>query len=219
VESLKLTEDGLIPAIAQDRLSGEIRMVAWMNQEALSRTLSAGRATFFSRSRQTIWEKGETSGNTLVVHSVYLDCDRDVLLLLVDAQGPSCHTGKPTCFFKSRKGDEWVETEIPAGGFIGVLEHELRLRAESSAEKSYTKSLLDGGPAKLGDKLREEADELGRAVAEESDARVASEAADLMYHLLVALRYRGIAWRDVIEVLALRSGTSGLAEKAARQQS
>jgi phosphoribosyl-ATP pyrophosphohydrolase/phosphoribosyl-AMP cyclohydrolase len=219
VESLKLTEDGLIPAIAQDRLSGEIRMVAWMNQEALSRTLSAGRATFFSRSRQTIWEKGETSGNTLVVHSVYLDCDRDVLLLLVDAQGPSCHTGKPTCFFKSRKGDEWVETEIPAGGFIGVLEHELRLRAESSAEKSYTKSLLDGGPAKLGDKLREEADELGRAVAEESDARVASEAADLMYHLLVALRYRGIAWRDVIEVLAQRSGTSGLAEKAARQQS
>jgi phosphoribosyl-ATP pyrophosphohydrolase/phosphoribosyl-AMP cyclohydrolase len=155
----------------------------------------------------------------LVVHSVYLDCDRDVLLLLVDAQGPSCHTGKPTCFFKSRKGDEWVETEIPAGGFIGVLEHELRLRAESSAEKSYTKSLLDGGPAKLGDKLREEADELGRAVAEESDARVASEAADLMYHLLVALRYRGIAWRDVIEVLAQRSGTSGLAEKAARQQS
>jgi phosphoribosyl-ATP pyrophosphohydrolase/phosphoribosyl-AMP cyclohydrolase len=198
-------------------LTGEIRMVAWMNREALSRTLESGKATFFSRSRQALWQKGESSGHSLRVQRIAADCDADVLLLLVDPEGPSCHTGRPNCFFHEvRAVDDLVEQPGEALPFLGELEGVIRARTESTAEKSYTRSLLDAGAAKIGAKLREEADELARAVADESEDRVASEAADLLFHALVALRARGVPVRSVLEKLASRMGTSGHAEKAGR---
>jgi phosphoribosyl-ATP pyrophosphohydrolase/phosphoribosyl-AMP cyclohydrolase len=192
-------------------------MVAWMNQEALSRTLSTGKATFFSRSRQALWEKGESSGHSLRVRQVAADCDGDVLLLLVDPEGPSCHTGRPNCFFHAVQSvDELVEQTSAVTPFLPELEALIRARTESTAEKSYTRSLLDGGAPEIGAKLREEADELARAIADESEDRVASEAADLMFHALVGLRARGVPVRAVLDKLASRMGQSGHAEKASR---
>jgi phosphoribosyl-AMP cyclohydrolase / phosphoribosyl-ATP pyrophosphohydrolase len=217
VSDLNFGKDGLIPAIAQDRLTGQVRMVAWMNAEALRRTLETGRATFFSRSRQALWEKGETSGNALRVTSVYADCDSDTLLLAVDPEGPSCHTGRPTCFFR-RVGPDGSVTDLrsEATAFLWELEAEIAARSTASVEKSYTKALLEGGASRIGEKLREEADELGRALESESEERVASEAADVVYHLLVGLKLRGVSLRRVIEVLAARAGVSGHDEKKAR---
>ncbi|MCC6216101.1 MAG: bifunctional phosphoribosyl-AMP cyclohydrolase/phosphoribosyl-ATP diphosphatase HisIE [Polyangiaceae bacterium] len=210
---------GLIPAIAQDRLTGELRMVAWMNREALEQTLSTGRATFFSRSRRSLWQKGETSGNALAVHAVVADCDADVLLLLVDPEGPSCHTGAPSCFHRRLVGGEVVDEPSTAGPFLLELEATIAARRSSTAERSYTRSLLDGGAARIGAKLREEAEELARALESESDDRVAAEAADLVFHVLVGLAQRGVGWRAVLGVLAGRHGTSGHAEKAGRTRS
>jgi phosphoribosyl-ATP pyrophosphohydrolase/phosphoribosyl-AMP cyclohydrolase len=215
--TLAFDDQGLLPAVAQDRITGQVRMVAWMNAEAVRATLSTGHATFYSRSRKRLWTKGETSGHVLVVRSVYADCDADTLLLMVDPAGPSCHTGRPTCFFRKVVAPDRIEElEREAGAFIQELEGEIETRTRSTAKKSYTRSLLDGGATKIGEKLREEADELSRALGGESDERVASEAADVLYHLLVGLRLRGVSFRRVIEVLAERAGTSGHEEKASR---
>jgi phosphoribosyl-ATP pyrophosphohydrolase/phosphoribosyl-AMP cyclohydrolase len=209
---------GLIPAIAQDRLTGEIRMVAWMNRAALDQTLATGEATFFSRSRQALWKKGESSGHVLKVHAVRADCDADVLLVLVDPAGPSCHTGRENCFFhevtRDAQLEEQAETHAP---FLLELEAVIRSRMQATAQKSYTRSLLDGGAPKIGAKLREEADELARAIADESDERVASEAADVLFHMLVGLRLRGLDLRLVTAKLADRFGQSGHDEKASRK--
>jgi len=218
----------LIAAVAQDRLTGQVRMVAWMNREALDATLSSGFATFYSRSRGALWRKGESSGHVLRVHEVAADCDGDTLLLLVDPEGPSCHTGRATCFFRRLErgaaampagaAPEKAAAPQDAGPFLLYLEEEIQKRAQSTAERSYTRSLLDGGVAKISGKITEEAAELNAALAGETDERVASEAADLLYHMLVGLRARGVEWRQVIEVLAGRAGQSGHAEKASRQR-
>ncbi len=216
---LHFDERGLIPAVVQDRLTGQVRMVAWMTHEALRRTLESGRATFYSRSRGTLWEKGETSGNHLNVTAVVADCDADTLLVLADPEGPSCHTGRPSCFFQRVLPDGGLEDlPVDAEPFLEELEDVIRQRQKSSADRSYTKSLLDGGAELIGSKIREESGELARAIAEESDERVAAEAGDLLYHLLVGLRSRGVDLRAVLAVLAARSGTSGHAEKASRKQ-
>ena len=217
MDGLKFDEKGLVPALVQDRLTGEVRMCAYMNREALARTLSTGRATFFSRSRGALWEKGETSGHTLHVRELYADCDGDTLLLLADPVGPSCHTGQPSCFFRHVEAGAVANEAVPAQAFLGKLEAEIATRKTATAEKSYTKSLLDAGPLRIGAKLREEADELARAILEESDERVASEAADVVYHLFVALASRGVSFRTVLAAIASRAGTSGHAEKAARR--
>jgi phosphoribosyl-ATP pyrophosphohydrolase/phosphoribosyl-AMP cyclohydrolase len=216
MKELKFDERGLIPAIVQDRLTGEVRMCAFMNQEALARTLTTGRATFFSRSRQALWEKGETSGNVLEVREVHADCDGDTILVLVDPVGPSCHTGRPSCFFRPISASGVADEGAQAAPFLLRLEEEIEARRSSTAQKSYTKSLLEAGAVRIGDKVREEADEFTRAVAGESDERTVSEAADVVYHLLVGLALRKISWRDVLGALAKRAGTSGHAEKAAR---
>ena len=220
---LKFDSSGLIVAIAQDAVSGDVRMVAWMNAEAIAKTLETGKATFFSRSRGRLWTKGETSGNTLAVRSVYADCDADTLILRVEAADPSCHTGQPTCFFKRVESvggtPALIDSEMPPSTFLHELEQEILSRANSSSsEKSYTKYLLDKGVDKIGAKVREEASEFAEAVQGESEERVASEAADVLYHLLVGLRARGISLDEVIKVLASRSGVSGHAEKASRSQ-
>jgi phosphoribosyl-ATP pyrophosphohydrolase/phosphoribosyl-AMP cyclohydrolase len=216
--TLKLNEQGLIMAVAQDRFDGQVRMVAWMNQEALEQTLSTGHATFFSRSRGKLWVKGESSGNVLRVHSVTADCDADTLLLLVEPAGPSCHTGRPTCFFQ-RVGAGGTLTEEPfeVTPFLGELERTIRERQASTADKSYTRSLLDGGVAKINRKITEEAGELVQALAGESDERVLSEAGDLLFHVLVGLRARGLDFSEVVQTLAARTGQSGHAEKASRK--
>jgi phosphoribosyl-ATP pyrophosphohydrolase/phosphoribosyl-AMP cyclohydrolase len=192
-------------------------MLAWMNREAIEQTLATGRATFWSRSRSELWEKGASSGNTLTVKSIWADCDGDTLLLFVDPSGPSCHTGRPTCFFQRVSGSDALgdDPEV-ASPELERLERTLLARANDRGTRSYTRQLLDGGAAAIGDKLREESGELAAAIASESPERVASEAADVLYHLMVGLRLRGVDLRDVLGVLRERSGTSGLDEKARR---
>ena len=173
--AVKWNDEGLVVAVAQDRLTGRVQMVAWMNAEALAATLRTRKATFWSRSRKQLWTKGETSGNALEVESIAIDCDGDALVLLVEPRGPSCHTGEETCFF-SRVEDAGVARAPVASPLLLDLEREIASRKGSDASKSYTKSLLEKGASAIGDKLREEADELARATAGESDERVASEA-------------------------------------------
>lgn len=186
-------------------------MVAWMNQAALTQTLESGWATFYSRSRQELWQKGATSGNRLRVHGVSIDCDGDTLLVSVDPEGPSCHTGRPSCFFQSVAG----QTQDPAP-YLLELERVIAERASSVDARSYTRSLVESGVEKITAKIREEADEFACALQGESNDRVSSEAADVLFHLLVGLRARGVALHEVIAELARRAGTSGLDEKAAR---
>jgi phosphoribosyl-ATP pyrophosphohydrolase/phosphoribosyl-AMP cyclohydrolase len=209
---LKKDAAGLVTVVVQDRLTGEIRMVAHADEDAIQRTHATGEAHFFSRSRGAPWKKGESSGNVLRVSEIWIDCDADALLYLVDPVGPTCHTGAPSCFFRSLDGSERPRPQP----LLARLEDVIASRATSTAEKSYTRALLDGGPEKIGAKLREEADELARAIASESDERVSSEAADLVYHALVALRSRGVSLRAVEAELARRFGMSGLVEKASR---
>src|SRR5438067_9094459 len=213
--AVKWNEDGLVVAVAQDRLTGRVQMVAWMNADALEATLRTRKATFWSRSRKALWTKGETSGHGLDVESITLDCDGDAIVLLVEPHGPSCHTGEETCFF-CRIVDGSVARAPVASPVLLDLEREIASRKASDASKSYTKSLLEKGASAIGDKLREEADELARAVAGETDERVASEAADVVYHLLVALAARDVPVRRVLETLASRRGISGHDEKRNR---
>jgi phosphoribosyl-ATP pyrophosphohydrolase/phosphoribosyl-AMP cyclohydrolase len=209
-------ESGLIPVVAQDHVTGEIRMLAWASQQAVEATLATGYATFFSRSRQELWEKGKTSGNTLRVISVLVDCDADALVYLVEPAGPTCHTGAPSCFFRTLTAEGKLDESVTPQTVLGRLDSVLEARRSATAAKSYTKSLYDAGPPKIGAKLREEADELSRAVAEESDERVVSEAADVLFHVMVALRSRGLGVDLVLKELGRREGVGGHAEKAAR---
>ncbi len=194
-------------------------MLAYVSRESLSRTLETGRATFFSRSRGALWEKGETSGNTLDVTEIIADCDADALLFMVDPKGPTCHTGKPACFFRRVGTDGNADdTGTDASAFLEGLEREIESRKASSASKSYTRALLDGGSSAIGAKIREEADELAAAIASETDDRVANEAADVVYHVLVGLASRGVSLRSVVAVLAARASKSGLVEKQERKR-
>lgn len=216
---LKYDANGLIVAVCQDHLDGSVRMVAWMNEAAVNATLTSGKATFYSRSRQALWTKGETSGHFLHVASVSVDCDGDTLLVRVRADGPSCHTGQPTCFFTPLTDETTASVAAPAEPtptFLSVLEQELALRKLSTGTKSYTKSLLDGGASKIGAKLLEESGEFTQALSTESDQRVASEAADVLYHLMVGLQLRSVSLRQVLEELASRTKLSGHEEKANR---
>jgi phosphoribosyl-ATP pyrophosphohydrolase/phosphoribosyl-AMP cyclohydrolase len=218
IPNITFDSNGLITAIAQDRATGEVRMVAWMNAEALDQTLATGLATFYSRSRQKLWVKGETSGHRLLVSAVMADCDADALLLLVDPEGASCHTGRPTCFFRQVTADGVGEPGRAALPYLFELEATIAERASATAQKSYTRSLLDGGAPKINAKIEEEAAELTRALTGETDDRVASEAADVLYHVLVGLKLRDVPLRSVVEKLLARTGQSGHAEKAARQK-
>lgn len=215
--AVRFGPDGLVPAIVQDRLTGHVRMVAYMNAEALAATRRTGRATFFSRSRGELWEKGATSGHTLAVHRIVADCDGDALLVLVDPTGPSCHTGSPSCFFRPLDEAGHPVDGDDAAPELLRLERTIEARRAATAGQSYTRSLLDGGAPAIGAKLREEADELARALDGESDGRVASEAADVLYHALVGLASRGVPVSAVLAELARRSGTSGHVEKASRK--
>lgn len=215
---LKLDPAGLVTIVVQDRHTGLVRMVAHANEQALSATLESGYAHFFSRSRNKLWKKGEESGNLLRVFEIWADCDADCLVYLVDPSGPSCHTGRETCFFRRVQADgNLVDEPVQfASPTFPRLVQELEARRDASAGKSYTRSLLDKGASKIAEKIREEGDELARAVESESDERVVSESGDVVYHMLVGLLFRKLALRDVQVEIARRFGVSGHDEKASR---
>lgn len=211
LESLAFDDAGLIPVVAQDAATGAVLMVAWANREALARTLEEGLLTFWSRSRQALWTKGETSGNTLELVGLHADCDGDTVLALVKPAGPACHTGELTCFGLdalptgapaatrpgSAGGDEPSESTLP-GVWATLLS-----RAEERPERSYTVRLLDDENLRIK-KLGEETAELIQALVKGEDQRAASEAADLVYHTLAALLANGVSLDDVLEELEER---------------
>ena len=187
-------ERGLVPCVVQDWRTGEVLTVAYMNAEALRLTRESGEMHFFSRSRQELWHKGETSGNTQAVRSIRYDCDGDALLAIVEPAGPACHTGERTCFHRGELEPAAAHETLPA------LERTIAQRAETMPQGSYTATLL-ADPALIGAKVQEEAEEVVRAAREESDERLAEEAADVIYHLAVLLRGRGMSLDDAERVL------------------
>jgi phosphoribosyl-AMP cyclohydrolase / phosphoribosyl-ATP pyrophosphohydrolase len=183
----------LTPCIVQDFRTGEVLTLAYMNDEAVRRTRESGELWFWSRSRQELWHKGETSGNVMRLKALRYDCDDDTYLAVVDAAGPACHTGERTCFYRG-------DMDASPAEALPTLERTVAERRGADQEKSYTAALL-AHPERIGAKLEEEAEEAGRAAREESDERVAEEAADLLYHLTVLLASRGLGLADAYEVL------------------
>jgi phosphoribosyl-AMP cyclohydrolase / phosphoribosyl-ATP pyrophosphohydrolase len=201
-EQVQFDERGLVPCIAQDHASGEVLTLAYANEEALQLTVETGEVHFFSRSRNRIWRKGEESGNVMKLVQLRYDCDGDAVLALVEPTGPACHTGERSCFYRELDGSEPAPTPSEA---LAVLQRTLRSRAAERPEGSYTVKLLDD-PKLSGEKVEEEAEEVVRAAREESDERVAEEAADLLYHLGVLLASREVPQSAVMEVLNGRRG-------------
>jgi phosphoribosyl-AMP cyclohydrolase / phosphoribosyl-ATP pyrophosphohydrolase len=187
-------ERGLVPCIVQDWQTGEVLTLAYMNAESLALTRQTGEVHFYSRSRQELWRKGATSGNTLAVRAIRYDCDGDALLALVQPAGPACHTGERSCFHRGE-----LEPQSP-GEVLATLERTIDSRARSRPEGSYTVTLLDDSTL-AGAKVQEEAEEVVRAAREESDDRVAEESADVLYHLAVLLRGRNLSLADAERVL------------------
>lgn len=195
---VRFNDDGLAPCVTQDSRTGEVLTLAWMNAESLRLTRSTGEIHFFSRSRQQIWRKGETSGNTQRVVELRVDCDEDAVLALVEPAGPACHTGERTCFYR-RLEDGEAPQPTPSEA-LAELQRTLDERASRRPEGSYTVTLLDNGELAAG-KVMEEAEEVTRAVREESDGRVEEETADVLYHLAVLLKSREISLDRAMEVL------------------
>ena len=185
-------QDGLVPAVVQDAATLAVLMVGWMDRDALQRTLSTRQATFYSRTRRRQWTKGESSGNVLDVVELRLDCDGDTLLVLAHPRGPTCHLARESCF-----------PDAP-GNFVAQLDRLVAHRAAKRPVGSYTTRLLDGGVRRIAQKVGEEGVETALAAVAQDDAALAGEAADLVFHLLVLLRARGMAWSDVVEVLRQR---------------
>jgi len=190
--------DGLVPAIVQDADTGAVLMMAYMNREALEQTLARKRAVFFSRSKQRLWEKGETTGHTLDVVNVVADCDQDTLLVTARPRGPACHNGTVTCF-----GDEPRAAVTPIA-FLAKLESVIAQRATEKPEASYTARLLEKGITRVAQKVGEEGVELALAAAAQDDDKVVGESADLLFHLLVLLRARGVSLATVVGELEKR---------------
>jgi phosphoribosyl-ATP pyrophosphohydrolase/phosphoribosyl-AMP cyclohydrolase len=196
LDELAFGEDGLLPCVVQDWRTGEVLTVAYMNEDALARTRATGETWFWSRSRQELWHKGETSGNVQRVRELRWDCDADTLLALVEPAGPACHTGARSCFFQGDSAAAPHEA-LPA------LERVIAQRRSNPREGSYTASLL-AEPQLIGAKVQEEAEEVARAAREESTERVAEEAADVLYHLTVLLASRDMSLEEAYEVLNAR---------------
>jgi phosphoribosyl-AMP cyclohydrolase / phosphoribosyl-ATP pyrophosphohydrolase len=201
-EQIQYDERGLVPCVAQDFASGEVLTLAYANEESLRLTVETGEMHFFSRSRDRIWRKGEESGNVLKLKQLRYDCDGDAIVALVEPTGPACHTGERSCFYRELGGEDPAPV---AHESLSTLERTLRSRAAERPEGSYTVELLDD-PKLIGEKVEEEAEEVVRAVREETDERVAEEAADLLYHLSVLLASREVPQSAVMEVLNGRRG-------------
>lgn len=204
---LKWDAQGLIPAVAQETMTGEVLMVAWMDHQALAKTLETGLAHYWSRSRRALWRKGETSGHEQHVDGVYADCDGDTLLVQVHQEGVACHTGARTCFFTRLEGGEAPALSGAGPAMLEVLERVLQSRKVERPEGSYTAGLFARGETQICRKIGEEATEVvTAALGGEGDPRVISEVADLWFHTMVLLASRGIPLRRVFEELAARHG-------------
>lgn len=186
--------DGLLPAIVQNAVSGRVLMLGYMNQEALEKTIQTGKVTFWSRSKQRLWTKGETSENYLNFVDVAADCDRDALLVLANPQGPTCHLGRESCF-----GDM-----APAHEFLAQLEKILAERKNASAQSSYTASLYARGTKRIAQKVGEEAVETALAATVHDREETINEASDLVYHLLVLLQKENLDWATIVANLKKR---------------
>jgi phosphoribosyl-AMP cyclohydrolase / phosphoribosyl-ATP pyrophosphohydrolase len=207
LDDIKFDERGLIPAIVQDAATREVLTLAYMNRESLAKTIETQETWFWSRSRQELWHKGETSGNTQKVVSLTLDCDRDAIVVLVDPAGPACHTGAISCF----------ETGAKATGIGAVLDQLYQLIESRERERptnSYTTYLFDKGLDKILKKLGEESAETIIAAKNEDQGRVVSEVADLMYHLLVLLVARGVSLEEISQELGKRRKAGNASERA-----
>lgn len=203
---IRFDERGLAPCVIQDAASGEVLTLAYVNAEALARTRETGQVHLWSRSRNELWHKGATSGNVQRVRELRYDCDADAVLALVDPAGPACHTGARSCFHREPPGEAAPAPVTHEA--LPELERTLAARRSERPEGSYTAQLL-ADPELIGAKLREEADEVARAVAGESDERIAEEAADLLYHLEVALLSRQVALARALDVLLDRRAERG----------
>ena len=209
LDRLRFNSEGLIPAIAQDWLDGAVLMLAWMNLEALELTLSSAEVHYWSRSRKELWHKGATSGHYQQLKGIRYDCDADVLLISINQVGDvACHTGARSCFFDAGQG--------PSGGGAGALPppadactelaRVIQARAAVPESGSYTNKLLEGGDNSILKKIGEESVEFVMACKDNNPGEIASEAADLLFHLQVALAHHNVSWRQVQEVLAARRG-------------
>ena len=187
--------DNLLPAIVQDALSGKVLMQGYMDQYALAKTLETGKVTFFSRSKQRLWTKGETSGNTLDLVSVACDCDQDSLLVLANPNGPTCHTGVESC---------WFDGNTPAFTFLADLERVLAARKDADPKSSYTASLYNKGIKRIAQKVGEEGVETALAATVHDKEELKNEAADLLYHLTVLLQASDMSLNDALDVLRER---------------
>jgi phosphoribosyl-AMP cyclohydrolase / phosphoribosyl-ATP pyrophosphohydrolase len=210
---IEFDQRGLAPCVVQDFSTGEVLMLAYVSAQSLEMTLETGQLHFHSRSRDELWKKGETSGSFMHLRQLRYDCDGDAVVAMVEPAGPACHTGQRSCFYREVLGSASIRKDAPpAPGepfpvvyeALPSLERTLRSRAVERPDGSYTVSLLED-PEMISAKIEEEAEEVGRAGREESDERVAEEAADLLYHLSVLLVSRGIANATVLEVLNDRS--------------
>jgi len=211
-------ERGLVPCVVQDAAAGTVLMVAWMNADALRLTRETQIVHFWSRSRQALWKKGETSGNTLALVELRLDCDGDTVLVRARPAGPACHTGATTCFFTRDDGteDDGVPATEGAQIIVRLAQIIAARRDSATGENSYTRSLLDAGMPKILAKIAEESGELAAELPAGDDDKVVHETADLLFHVMVGLTARRIPIERVFAELARRFGTSGHVEKASR---
>jgi phosphoribosyl-AMP cyclohydrolase / phosphoribosyl-ATP pyrophosphohydrolase len=198
-QQIEFDEQGLVPCVVQDWTTGEVLTLAYMNREALDRTLESGEIHFWSRSRDELWRKGETSGNTQRLRSLRYDCDGDALLALVEPAGPACHTGERTCFYRTLG-----EPRVAVHEALASLSRTLASRQAELPAGSYSADLFRAGPEAIGAKVEEEAEEVARAAREETDERLRAEAADLIYHLGVLMHARGLSFSDALEELTDR---------------
>ena len=205
---LKFNEQGLIPAVLQNKTTKEVLMVAYMNREAFDKTVETGKATFYSRSREQLWVKGETSGNFMYVDEIKLDCDNDTLLLIVDPRGPACHTGKRTCFYRTIEDGKLVEAEEKEdlSDVMAADEAVIIDRKRSPEDGSYTNYLFEKGEDKILKKVGEEAAEVVIAGKNRDKSEIAYELSDLIYHLTVMLVDNDMTWNDIYREMKRRRG-------------
>ena len=213
-------QDGMVPVIVQDSTTKEVLMLAYMNKEAVELSLSTGFAHYYSRSKQRMWKKGESSGHTQEIVEMFMDCDNDTLLLKVIQEGVACHTGRESCFFTNVKNEEIVsEVKVDttaAYGVIDTLYHTIQERKNADPKTSWTAKLLQGEENSLLKKIVEEAGEFTFAIKDDDKEEIIYEAADITYHVLVALASKNINPHLVKQELSRRFGLSGIAEKNSR---
>jgi phosphoribosyl-ATP pyrophosphohydrolase/phosphoribosyl-AMP cyclohydrolase len=212
-DSLVFNHDGLIPAVIQDWRDGTVLMLGYMNQQAIAHTISTKLVHFWSRSRRTLWKKGETSGHVLIVKDLLIDCDRDTILVKAEPVGPTCHTGSQTCFFS--RLDERAEavpssSDDAAGGILERIYQTILDRKAAPQPGSYVSKLLEGGADRILKKVAEEAGEVMLAAKNNNRAEITYEVADLLFHVLLVLGYHNITINDVWAELAGRYGNSGV---------